>query len=157
MGQNGRLTSTFDGTLHGQFNVAASAGDLIGIKEVSNKAQFVLASAESGSGQIEAVGVCPRDVLAGDWENIRADVWRLLLSSDLIADEIDGLEGLKPLYLSATTPGAVTNVAPSGEGELLQRVGYSYIDTADRRGVAANQLANAWLVRIEPGAVIPAP
>jgi hypothetical protein len=155
MGQNGRLTSTFDGTLHGQFGEACSAGDLVGYVQVANKAVFKKATA-AVSGQIEAVGVCPRDVLAGDWENVRANTWRLTLSSDLIDDELTDLEGAQVLYLSATTAGAATNVAPDTEGMLLQRVGIAYIDTADRRGVAANQPANAWIVDIQPGTVIPA-
>ena len=153
MGQNGRLNSTFDGTLHGQFGEDCSAGDLVGYVQVSNKAVFKKATA-AATGQIAAIGVCPRDVLAGDWENVRADVWRLTLSSDLLADELADLEGAQPLYLSATTAGAATNVAPSGTGVLLQQVGIAYIDTAERRGVAANQPANAWIVNIQPGTVL---
>lgn len=155
MGQNGTLTSTFDGTLHGQYGEDCMAGDLVGFKTVGNKALIYLATAEVGAGQVEALGVSPRDVLAGDFENIRADVWRLILTSDLIADELASLKGGEILYLSDTTPGAATRTAPTDEGALVQRVGISYIDTAARRGVAASEAANAWLVRIEPGTVVP--
>lgn len=151
MGQNGRLTSTFDGTLHGQFGEDCSAGDLVGVKDDgTGRRLFYKALAAAGGTQIAAVGVCPRDVKAGDWENVRADVWRATLSSDLLTGGLANLKGLELLYLSDTVAGAATRTAPVGVGKISQRVGISYIDTADRRGVAISQPANAWLVRIEP-------
>jgi hypothetical protein len=151
MGQNGRLTSTFDGTLHGQFGEDCMAGDLVGVKDNgAGKRLFYKALAAAGGTQIAAVGVCPRDVKAGDWENVRADVWRALLNSALLTGPLANLVGLEQLYLSDSVAGAATRTAPVGVGKIVQRVGISYIDTAERRGVAASEPANAWLVRIEP-------
>src|SRR6478672_8977374 len=109
MGQNGVLTSAFDGSLPTQFGEDCSEGDLVGLKtDGTGKIVAFKATNVAGGTQLKAVGVCPRDIKAGGFEAIRRDGWRIALPAPLPTL----LNALKPgdtVYLGAA--GAMTQTA----------------------------------------------
>jgi hypothetical protein len=153
MGQNGVLTSAFDGSLPTQVGEALSEGDLVGLKTDGTGKIVAFKATNAVTGQLAAVGVMPRDIVAGGFESIRRNGWRIALPTPL-PTLLNALKPGDPVYLGAA--GAMTQTATSTEDELLQQVGIAYWTGDLRRGQPTDGLANGVLIEItNEGSVIP--
>jgi hypothetical protein len=94
------------------------AGDLVNIWDDSGTPKARLADASANK---QADGYVLASVDSGD----PATVY-----SQGVNDQVSGLTGGTEQYLSATTPGGITATAPTGSGNLVQRVGKAYSATA---------------------------
>lgn len=154
-GQNGYLTSAFDGSIPNcEFGEDCAEGDLVGFKDDPGGRRLVFrALAAAGGTQVAAVGVCPRDVKAGGFEAIRLDLWRIAFPSPLPAS-LTGIQPGDPVYLSPTTAGLMTRTKPVTTTQLAQEVGRAYYTSNERRGMPASADANGMVVRVLPGTVV---
>lgn len=152
MGQNGVLTSAFDGSLPTQFGEAVEEGDLVGLKTDGTGKIVAFLATNAADGALAAVGVAPRDIIAGGFESIRMDGWRFALPTPLPTD-LNALKPGDPVYLGVG--GAMTQDATDTEDELLQQIGIAYWTGDLRRGQPTNGLANGVLIRIMPATVVP--
>lgn len=154
-GQNGYLTSSFDGTIpNQQFGEAVGEADLVGFKDDADGRRVVFkALAAAGATQVKAVGVCPRAVGIGGYEAIRANTWRVALPKPLPA----ALTGLQPgdeVYLSDTVAGGMTKTAPVGAGKIKQVVGYGYWTGNRPTGMDPTEDANGVIIDIQPAVTL---
>lgn len=154
-GQNGYLTSAFDGSIPNvEFGEAVAEGDLVGFRDDAGGRRLAFkALAAAGGTQIKAVGICPRDVVAGGFEAIRLDLWRIAFPVTLPA-ALSGIQPGDPVYLSDATAGAMTKTAPVGVGKISQVVGYAYYTSNERRGMPASADANGMVVSIMPAVAL---
>ena len=97
---------------------ALGAGDLVNIWNDSGTTKARLADASASK---QADGFVLVNVDSGD----PATVY-----SQGANDQLSGLTGGEEQYLSANVPGGVTATAPTGSGNLVQRVGKAYSATA---------------------------
>jgi hypothetical protein len=97
---------------------ALGAGDLVNIWNDSGTPKARLADASASK---QADGFVLVNVDSGD----PATVY-----SQGANDQLSGLTGGEEQYLSANVPGGVTATAPTGSGNLVQRVGKAYSATA---------------------------
>lgn len=88
-----------------------AAGDLVNIFNDAGTPKVRLADAST---EKQADGFVTEAVTADDPATVH---------SSGVNDQLTGLTGGVEQYLSATTPGGVTATAPTGSGNLVQRVG----------------------------------
>lgn len=152
MGQNGVLTSAFDGSLPVQAGEDLSEGDLVGLKTDGTGKICAFKATNVASGQLAADGVMPRDIKTGGFESIRRNCWRIALPSPLPA-LLNALKPGDPVYAGAA--GAMTQTPTVTTGQLLQKVGIAYWTGDLRRGQPTDGLANGVLIEItNEGAVV---
>jgi hypothetical protein len=96
-------------------SVAIEAGKLVGIK---SDGKAYLASAESGAGQLAAVGFCWRESCQGE----AIDLITQSRTMELPYSPAGAAPG-KLAYLSAANDGEIVAAAPSTAGQLVQIVG----------------------------------
>ncbi len=154
-GLNGFLTSVFDGSLPNQeFGEVCGEADIVGYKaDAGGRKVLFKALAASGATQVAAVAVCPRPIVAGGYEAVRLNNWRVGFPTPLPA----GLTAVKPgdkIYLSDIVAGGMTKTAPVGVGKISQVIGYAYYTSDKRRGIGATEDANAMLVDIQPAVTL---
>ncbi len=150
-GQNGYITSAFDGSIPNQeLGEAIAEGDLVGYKaDAGGRKVLFKALAAAGGTQVAAVGVMPESHVAGGFEAIRKNQWRIALPATPPA-VLSSMAPGDPVYLSDVTAGAMTKTAPVGAGKLKQQVGIAYYTSDLRRGMPTTGYANGILIDIQP-------
>lgn len=150
-GQNGYITSAFDGTLPNQeFGEAIGECDLVGYKaDAGGRKVLFKALAAAGGTQVAAVAINPEAHVAGGYEAIRANTYRVALPATPPA-VLSSMAPGDPVYLSDLTAGAMTKTIPVGAGKIAQRVGTAYYTSDLRRGMPVGGFANGILVDIKP-------
>lgn len=155
-GQNGYITSAFDDTIPTEFGEAVGEGDLVGFKADGDTRRVMFkALAAAGGTQLAAIGVSPRDGVAGGQESVFRRGKRIALPFPLPA-ALTSVKPGAPLYVSPTVAGGITKTKPTTTGQLVQVVGYTYYDGGDmRRGQPSDADANGWYVEVQPGTLVP--